>query len=851
MLLNIRHLLLIAFLLALAPKALGQDELKSIELSKILDDIAQQHSVKFNYAEEDVRGHSIFPPDKLLPLRAKLVYIINRTGLSYKEAGDYIIIYTAPKTSEPVVRKKCAYIIDEVGEPIENAVIQFMPGNRKIVTGPDGYFELPGVNKGTIYIEQLGYEPLSIHISEFDDDCKQIILKLEVTELQAVIAERFIATGISKKQDGSFGIKPRKFGILPGLIEPDVLQAMQQLPGITSIDQTVSNINVRGGAHDQNLFMWNGIRLFQTGHFFGLISALNPNLAHDIRIYKNGTSAFYGESVSSAVDISSRPYDIGEGSTSFGTNMINADFYTKIQASEKANFEISARRSFTDIIDFPTYTKYSKRIFQNTIVTELNNSTDVNYRSDKEFYFYDFTAQYHQKVGDKHDLYVDMLGINNKLDFTQGTIASGNVVTELSSLRQYTVGATVGWRTEWSAKHSSEAGLYASYYNVDAANGSLEFAQTVQQENNILDTGFRFRDSYSLNSLLTVHSGYQFNEVGVENSDNINEPDFFRDQKRVLRTHALIGEAEYDSDNGKLHGRFGLRGNYLENLGKVYAEPRLQINYMLSSFWQLDVLAEMKSQSISQIVELQADFLGIEKRRWVLADDDVLPIQRSRQVSAGISYKDNNGFLVSVENFYKKVKGITTFGQAFQDQLEEVNAKGSYTVYGTEFLIQKQFGTFYAWLSYSFNNNRYSFDGIEPEKFPSNFEISHSLNSAAIYEFNKIKIALGSTWFSGRPVTPPLSSEPVINPSGDPSIIYDTPNSDNLDNFFQVNLSASYVIKATKKSQLQLGISVLNIFNRKNILNRYYRLNSAGDAIQMVNTYGLERTPNALIKFSF
>lgn len=848
--LNIRQFLLFVTLLFAVPNSFGQDENQSVELKKILDDIEQQHSVKFSYIVDNIKGHHIFPPDKTLPLRAKLVYISNRTGLSYKETGDYIIIYTAPPVPDEV-KKKCAYIIDEVGQPIENAVIQFMPGNRKIVTGTDGYFELPGVNKGTIYIEQLGYEPMSIHISEFNGDCKEIILLLEITELEAVKAERYLATGISKKKDGSFGIKPRKFGILPGLIEPDVLQAMQQLPGITSVDQTVSNINVRGGSHDQNLFMWNGIRLFQTGHFFGLISALNPNLAHDIKIYKNGTSAFYGESVSSAVDISSRPNDIGEGSTSVGINMINLDFYTKIQSSEKANFEISARRSFTDIVDFPTYSKYAKRIFQNTVVTELNNSTDVNYRSDKEFYFYDFTAQYHQKIDDDNDLYIDMLGINNKLDFTQGTINADGVVTEASSLRQYTLGATVGWKTRWSDKHSSEAGIYASYYNVDGTNASLEFDQNVLQENNILDTGLRLRDSYKLTSLVTLHSGYQFNEIGVENADNINEPDFSRDEKRVLRSHALIGEVEYDSDNGKLHGRFGLRGNYLETIGKVYAEPRLQLNYKLGSFWQLDVLGEMKSQTVSQVVELQGDFLGIEKRRWVLTDDEQLPIQRSRQASAGLSYKDNNGWLVSVENFYKHVKGITTFGQAFQDQLEEVQAKGSYTVYGTEFLVQKQFSGFYAWLSYSFNNNRYSFDGVEPDTFPSNFEITHTLNSAAIYEFNKIKIALGSTWFTGRPITPPLSDVPVFNTQGDPSIIYDTPNSDNLDNFFQVNFSASYVIKATKKSQLQLGFSILNIFNRKNILNRYYRINSTGDAIEMVNTFGLERTPNALIKFSF
>ena len=44
---------------------------------------------------------------------------------------------------------------------------------------------------------------------------------------------------------------------------------------IISVDESVANINIRGGTHDQNLFLWNNIRMFQTGHFFGLISAFS------------------------------------------------------------------------------------------------------------------------------------------------------------------------------------------------------------------------------------------------------------------------------------------------------------------------------------------------------------------------------------------------------------------------------------------------------------------------------------------------------------------------------------------------------------------------------------------------
>ena len=839
-----RHLIALTLLFFFGTRSYGQIEQNSIELKKILQNIEKLHHVRFSYDESEIFGHDIFPPPDGMPLSAKLVYIQNRTLLGFTQIKKYIVVYKPPV---PVKAPLCGYVTDEVGMPIDNAIVQF--NGKKLATGADGYFELPAGINGSIYVAHKGYVQTLALPENPDGDCQHITLVLEPEPMDEIVTERYLATGIAKKTDGSFVIKPRKFGILPGLIEPDVLQAMQQLPGINSVDETVSNINVRGGTHDQNLFMWNGIRLFQTGHFFGLISALNPNLAHDIRIYKNGTSAFYGESVSSAIDISSRLKDIGAGSSSVGGNMIGLDFYTKIKASERANFEVTARRSFTDEINFPTYDRYSERIFQNTVVTALENSNNVFYQSDKEFYFYDFTIGYHQKIGKKHDLYIDVIDINNNLDFTQANVTESDIIYQVSTLNQHTIGATAAWRTRWSDAHTTEVGLYGSYYNVDGRNASAQFVQVTEQQNNIIDAGIRLSDNYAVTDDIMLNTGYQYNEIGIKNADRVNEPLYSREVKDVLRTHALIAEAEYKPAESPLYARAGLRGNYIEQFARMYAEPRVQVSYGFAPSWKLELLGEQKSQTASQVVELQGDFLGIEKRRWILANDADIPLQRSNQVSAGISFKQN-GWLFTIDNFYKNVKGITTRGQAFQDQLEQVQAQGSYRVIGTEFLVQKQFNNFYAWLSYTFNNNNYRFDGVEPKHFSSSFEISHTVKSAVIYEWNNLKVALGSKWFTGRPYTPPLLSVPTYNDNGQATIAYNYPNSENLANFFEIDLSILYTLQLSKKATMQVGFSELNLFNRRNVINRYYRINSS-NAIEMVNTYALQRTPNAMFKISF
>ncbi|MEP5935163.1 MAG: TonB-dependent receptor plug domain-containing protein, partial [Winogradskyella arenosi] len=124
--------------------------------------------------------------------------------------------------------------------------------------------------------------------------------------LNEVVVTNYLTKGISKLNNGTIKANTKGFNMLPGLIEPDVLQIIQNLPGIISIDERISNINIRGGTNDQNLILYEGIRMYQSGHFFGLISAFNPYLTEEISISKNGTSARFGDAVSSTIAIKSK-----------------------------------------------------------------------------------------------------------------------------------------------------------------------------------------------------------------------------------------------------------------------------------------------------------------------------------------------------------------------------------------------------------------------------------------------------------------------------------------------------------------------------------------------------------------
>jgi hypothetical protein len=832
------------FTFFLALNLFAQDKGGLMPFKKIIIDIEQQHQVSFNFTEDNIADLELIPPKRSLSLDQKLHYLAKNTNLSFENIGNkFINIYKKDKS-----KIICGYVFSSTDQkPIENANIS-LNNETQIITDLNGYFEFKKEAATIFFVSHIGFTTKRIVFNNPDSkDCLQIQLEPEITELEEIKTNAILASGISKNKDGSFQIKPKKFGILPGLIEPDALQTMQQIPGVNSIDESVSSINVRGGTHDQNLFLWNGIRMFQTGHFFGLISVFNPNLAHTISIYKNGSSAFFGESVSSVVAISSTPETIEKNTFSAGINMINADIYGKYNLSKKSYIEISARKSITDFVETPTYKEYFNKVFQNTTITDFSQNQNINYQSDKNFEFYDATFKYVQKIGNKDQIVLDLITIQDNLEVFQSATSYDMNKSENNVLRQQNYGGNLSWKRNWNSFNTTKINVYNSSYELLADQKTTNEDQIVIQENTVNNNGINLENNHIISSKFSFNEGYQFNEIGVTNLEQVSNPDFYRKVKDVLRIHALILEGKYNDTLSRLYFKAGARINYIEKFKKSIVEPRMQFSYGISKTLNLELLGELKSQNSQQIIDLQKDYFGIEKRRWIISNDSTIPIQKSKQLSLNLFYKKND-WLLAIENFYKKVTGITTSSQGFQNQLEFIRTTGDYEVFGTEILIQKKINHFLTWLSYTYNENDYHFSNYEYPIFPNNFELTHTLSWAGIYEKNNFKIALGTKWSSGRPKTSPNSSQ--IDPSN-PLLVYNKPNNTNLNVFSQVNFSSTYKWETSKGIQFKIGISILNILNRKNEISEYYRISSLTNSIEEVETFALQRTPNLSFRVSF
>lgn len=664
--------------------------------------------------------------------------------------------------------------------------------------------------------------------------------------LEEVYVTKYLTSGLSKNNRGIITINPYKLGILPGLIEPDVLQTVQSIPGIISAEESVSNLNIRGGTHDQNLILLDGIKMYQSGHFFGLISAFNPYLTKNIDVAKNGTPAIYGDGVSSVIDMKQSNIIDNVFDASLDVNLINIGGFIKAPISKTSEFQLSARRSFTDFATSPTYDQYFKRVFQDTDITNNQQNSNNSITQNESFYFYDINAKFLWDITPTNLLRVNLITQYNDLNYDE--ISTVNTINEAleSTLKQKNYSGGITYTKLWTRDFQTSAQIYASNYDLRASNYDLLNQQRLTQENEVLETAIKIDASYINNLNFKLNGGYQFFEVGIGNLEELNNPVFRRYEKEVLRTHSIFAEAQFLSNSAYTKVVLGLRGNYVGKLDELLIEPRLSFSQRFAQYFKFEVLAELKSQTTSQIIDLQNDFLGIEKRRWVLSNNFDMPITKSQQISAGFQY-NNNGFLVSLEGFSKHVKGINSRSQAFQNQFQYSNTIGGYNIYGLDFLINKQYKNFGSWISYSYSENNYDFNFLNNgDEFPNNLDITHALTFAGTYTISDFKLALSVNWHSGKPTTIPVQENEIV----DGTINYDTPNGQRLDNYLRADFSGTYDFPLNRTTNATVGLSIWNLFNSKNALNVYYKLDD-NDAISKIENRGLEITPNISFRVRF
>ncbi|CAN0364433.1 unnamed protein product, partial [Ectocarpus sp. 4 AP-2014] len=142
--------------------------------------------------------------------------------------------------------------------------------------------------------------------------------------------------------------------------------------------------------------------------------------------------------------------------------------------------------------------------------------------------------------------------------------------------------------------------------------------------------------------------------------------------------------------------------------------------------------------------------------------------------------------------------------------------------------------------------------------FKGNNNVSHSLTFSNYYKWNGIQFSLGWKFRTGIPYT---LATGVNTENQNPTINYATQNGETLPDYHRLDFSVLYEFNLSKKDDRfigKVGASLLNVYNRNNLLKRSFLLNEVIDEnsnssfeIRQIDQFSLGTTPNIIFRLQF
>ncbi|MEM6878899.1 MAG: TonB-dependent receptor plug domain-containing protein [Bacteroidota bacterium] len=811
------------------------------ELADVLSHLEEVFELSFAYESSLVSDKHVNVDLRDEALISVLDKILADTDIAYQIINDSYIVLNQVQTDldeAPLVKQieACGTIVDGLlQEPLVGAYISVANGSTGTQTDLDGKFNLVFDDQATATVSYLGYKSQEIPLSALaSPTCPTIELELDIQTMPiAVISEFTVDMLKPEPSKNRYRFEPLDIPTLPGWGEPDLLRSLQLLPGISSPDGTASNLQIRGSNSDQNLILWDGITIYQSGHFFGQYSAFNPYLIESVNVYRGGFDADFGGRLAGVIDINSTAKLDAEPRFGFGANLVSAHALAELPlVANKLSLTLGYRRSFADLFPSGTYRKLFDVVFQNSRLTDNESEVanlgieDSQVRTD--FYFQDLNARLNWEIDEDNRFGFSAYSGQDRFNYDFEVLNLGSE----DELDIGNWGLSSWYERDWSEKSRSWVRLaYSNFRRNYQLSYSFDIntdpdANTIAQDNAIGDLNLSWRHEWDLGSkhqlriggqLLTQQLDFSYAQQNAQDEQSFTGFDFTAKTEAWHATYIWKPSEQWDFS-------FGLRRvGFLSQLADtipllsdnswqprwrmLWRDKKLPLTIKLAGGWYRQFLYQ---------VPLALDELSSDDELWVMASN-YFPSLRSRDWQIEVALHAGN-FYLSAEYFSKFINNISArdFSVAF-DPDDPLRFRGTAQAQGVDVLIKYRYRSYRSWLAYSLTQVDQTFEANgQTIVLPPDFDQRHRLNFTHMLSLPKWEFSLNWQYSSGRPFTQPIGiNAQEINNEIRYFLRYDLPNQDRLPANHRLDIAANYKFKQPGW-QGKLGLSVYNVYNQYN-----------------------------------
>ena len=733
------------------------------------------------------------------------------------------------------------------------------------VTNNYGFFSLTLVEGDyDLIFQSLGFEDQSLNFSLNRNISVNIFLNENIESLDEVILSKNI-------EDVDVELPLLSMNILSGKTirqtpvvfgESDLLKTIQLLPGVSSAGEGASGFNVRGGAADQNLILFDEAIIYNSSHLFGLFSVFNSDAIKEVKLYKGGIPSSYGGRLSSVLDVYQKDGNNQKLQANGGIGSISSRFLVEgpIQKN-KSSFLLASRGSYAHLF---------------LKLTDIENVA----------YFYDLNTKSNFVINDKNKIFVSGY--------------FGRDVFKLQDTFSNTYGnSTINFR--WNhlineKTFSNTSVIYSNYYyGLKLDFGGFDWNSSIKNLNlkfdikNYFSSEFQF--NYGLNiiyfdfnpgeiSPLTPNSGINYSKLNskyaVENSayfDIINKispnlsvryglrfNQFLRLRQQGLQSYINDDPLDFD-ENLKIYNPANPLIYSFDNNSSVFktfnnVEPRINISY------------SFKGQSLKASYNRLNQYLHLISNTssptpldiWVPSGPYLKP-QKLDQFALGF-YKNAKSLRFESELFYKKIKNKLDYVDGADlvgnDNIETVVIAGDARAFGIEFLLKKISGRHKYWIAYTLSKSEQKTPGRNSIETGINFskwyntpyDKTHDLSINSEYKINdKLKLVGNFIYQTGQPTNYPNSQYNYMN-LNIPN--FGERNSSRLPHYHRLDINLTLKPKKNnRKIESTWVFGIYNLYNRDNANSIIFRRNNEtlkNEAVQ-ISIFGI--VPSVTYNFKF